>query len=259
MRDASTDGYTAREAAVISTAKYVKDRDVIVVGQGLPVLAALFAKKSHAKNCVIMHEYGVVDMDPPYAVELAHPLLAETATYLCDMLDALTSLLYRVDCAFLGAAQIDRYGNVNTTSIGNYFKPRTRISGSGGANDIGSLASKFVIVMDKQNASKFPEMVDYNTTPGFLRGAGRERERIGLPGKGPEAVFTNLGIYRFSARTGEMYLSSLQPGATIEQVQESTGWKIRTRRSIERLKPPSNQELSLLRSIDPRGVYLKGT
>ena len=163
-----------------------------------------------------------------------------------------------MDCANLGAAQIDRYGNVNTTSIGNYFKPRIRISGSGGANDIGSLASKFVIVMDKQNASKFPETVDYNTTPGFLRGAGRERQRIGLPGKGPEAVFTNLGIYRFSGRTGEMYLSSLQPGATIEQVQESTGWKIRTRKSVERLKPPSTQELTLLRGIDPRGVYLRG-
>jgi glutaconate CoA-transferase, subunit B len=258
LPEISANGYAMREAAVISASKYIKDRDVIIVGQGLPVLAALFAKKSHAKHCVIMHEYGVVDMDPPHAVELAHPLLAETATYLCDMLDALTSLLYRVNCAFLGAAQIDRYGNINTTTIGDYLKPKTRISGSGGANDIGSIAPKFVVVMDKQSASKFPERVDYITTPGFFRGSRSQRKKIGLPGKGPDAVFTDLGVYRFSTRTGEMYLSSLQPGATIEQVRERTGWDIRTAKSVERLKPPSTEELTLLRRIDPRWVYLRG-
>ncbi len=250
---------TAREAAVITAAKSIRDGDVVIVGQGLPVLAALFAKKSHARGSVIMQEYGVVDADPPYAVELAHPLLAETATYLCDMLDALTSLLYRVDCAMLGAAQIDRYGNVNTTAIGDYFRPKVRISGSGGANDIGSLARRFVVVMDKQNPSKFPERVDYNTTPGFFRGSRSERGRLGLPGKGPEAVFTDLGVYRFSARTGEMYLSSLQPGATIEQVRQQTGWKMKTAEVVGRLSRPSPEEVSLLRQIDPRGVYLRGT
>ncbi len=252
-------GATAREAAVISAAKSIRDGDVVIVGQGLPVLAALFAKKSHAKGSVIMQEYGVVDTDPPYAVELAHPLLAETAIYLCDMLDALTSLLYRVDCAMLGAAQIDRYGNVNTTAIGDYFNPKIRISGSGGANDIGSLALKSVIILDKQNPSKFPERVDYNTTPGFFRGSRSERERLGLPGRGPEAVFTDLGVYRFSARTGEMYLSSLQPGVTIEQVRRQTGWEMKTAKAVGHLSKPSAEEVSLLRQIDPRGVYLRGT
>ncbi len=257
MPDDAGDGATAREAAVIAAAKTIKDDDVVIVGQGLPVLAALFAKKDHAKGSVIMQEYGVVDMNPPYAVELAHPLLAETATYLCDMLDALTSLLYRADRAMLGAAQIDRYGNLNTTAIGEYFNPKVRISGSGGANDIGSLVRGFVVIMDRQNRSKFPEEVDYNTTPGFFRGSRRGRERLGLPGKGPEAVFTDLGVYRFSKRTGEMYLSSLQPGATIEQVKENTGWNIRTAKVVKHLPPPTFKELSVLRALDPRGVYLR--
>jgi len=250
---------TAREAAVIAAAKFIKDGDVILVGQGLPVLAALFAKKSHAKESVIMHEYGVVDMNPPYAVEHAHPLMDETATHLCDMLDALTSLLYRVDYAILGAAQIDKYGNVNTTAIGDYFTPKVRISGSGGANDIGSLATKFIVIMDKQDPSKFPEKVDYNTTPGFFHGSRRERKRLGLPGSGPEAVYTNLGVYRFFERTGEMHLSSLQPGATVEQVRMQAGWAMKTSKTVGRLSEPSPEEVSLLRQIDSRGVYLPRT
>lgn len=249
--------FNSREAAVIAAARFIKDGDVIVVGQGLPVLVALFAKKTHAKRCVIMHEYGVVDMNPPRAVELAHPLLAETATYLCDMLDALTSLLYRVDRAFLGAAQVDRYGNLNTTTIGDYFRPKVRISGSGGANDIGSIAPSSVIIMDGQDKSKFPEAVDYNTTPGFFRGSRRDRERFGLPGRGPEAVVTDLGIYRFAPKTGEMYLSALQPGAVAENAMARTGWKLKVAKGIRAVKPPTQEETRLLRALDPRRVYLR--
>jgi glutaconate CoA-transferase, subunit B len=248
--------FSGREAVVISASKMMRNGDVVIVGQGLPVLAALFAKRNHAPNCVIMQEYGVVDMDPPYAVELAHPLLAETASYLCDMMEALTTLLYRVDCAFLGAAQVDRYGNVNTTTIGDYFNPKVRISGSGGANDIGSMASKFVVLMDKQSKSKFPERVDYNTTPGYFNGSRAKRERLGLPGKGPVAVFTDLGVYKFLPKTGEMYLSSLAPGVMMEQVMKNTGWKIKTASRIAREPPPTRREANLLRSLDPRGVYL---
>lgn len=241
---------------MITASRMIKDGDVNIVGQGLPVLAALFAKKNHAPNCVIMQEYGVVDLDPPYAVELAHPLLAETASYLCDMMEALTTLLYRVDCAFLGAAQIDRYGNVNTTTIGDYFSPEVRISGSGGANDIGSMASKFVVLMDRQSKAKFPETVDYDTTPGYFEGSRRERERLGLPGKGPVAVVTDLGVYGFLPRTGEMYLRALAPGATVEQVMDNTGWRIKTANRVSREDPPTEKEVRLLRSLDPRRVYL---
>ncbi len=250
-------GPTRREAAVIAASKFIGGADVVVVGQGLPVMAAIFAKKTHARDCVIMHEYGVVGMDPPVAVELAHPLLAETATYLCDMLEALTTLLYRVDCAFLGAAQIDRFGNVNTTSIGDYFRPEVRISGSGGANDIGSLAAKSVIIMDGQERSKFPERVDYNTTPGFFRGSRKERDRLGLLGRGPEALVTDVGIYRFSRTTGEMCLSALQPGASEEEAKRKAGWELKVAKKLVRLKPPTTEETALLRALDPRKVYLR--
>jgi glutaconate CoA-transferase, subunit B len=172
------------------------------------------------------------------------------------MMEALTVLLYHVDAGFLGAAQVDRFGNVNTTTIGDYYKPKVRISGSGGANDIGCLAPKFFVIMDKQNASKLPESVDYVTTPGFFRGSRDQRTKLGIPGGGPEVVVTDLGVYRFSRKTGEMYLSALQPGVTVEEVREKTGWKIKTAKKLERLPPPSPEELSLLRSLDPRKVYL---
>ncbi len=257
MAEAGEHGFSRREAVVVTASKFIKDGDVVLVGQGLPVLAALFAKKHHAKGCVIMHEYGVVDLDPPRAVELAHPLLAETATYLCDMLDALTSLLSRADCAFLGAAQVDRYGNVNTTTIGDYFRPKVRISGSGGANDIGSIVSKSVIIMDGQDRAKFPEKVDYNTTPGYFRGSKKERDRLGLPGRGPEAVVTDVGVYRFAPGTGEMYLSGVQPGASVEEAKEKTGWKLKVAKGAGTVKPPTPEETKLLRSIDPRRIYLR--
>ncbi len=257
MPEAAAPGHSRREAAVIYASKFIKDGDVVLVGQGLPVLAALFAKNHHARDCVIMHEYGVVDLDPPRAVELAHPLLAETATYLCDMLDALTSLLSRADCAFLGAAQVDRYGNVNTTTIGDYFRPKVRISGSGGANDIGSIVRKSVIIMDGQERAKFPERVDYNMTPGYFRGSRSDRDRLGLPGKGPEAVVTDVGVYRFAPKTGEMYLSGLQPGATVEEAREKTGWRLKVAKGAAGVKPPTAEETNLLRSLDPRKVYLR--
>jgi glutaconate CoA-transferase subunit B len=256
---ASTEPYfTRREAAIIIASKFIRERDVVFVGQGLPVIAALFAKKSKAKQSIIMNEYGIVDTDPPIAVELAHPLFAETATYLCDMIDALACLIYHVDVAFLGAAQIDKYGNINTTTIGDYFNPKFRISGSGGANDIGSLARKVIVIMDNQNASKFPERVDYLTTPGFFRGPRSERKRLSLLGGGPEIVVTDLGIYRFSKKTGEMYLDSLQSCVTIDEVMENTGWCIKTAKRVGVQQPPTRDEINLLRSLDPRMVYLRG-
>lgn len=246
-----------REAAIIAASRLIADRDVVFVGQGLPVIAALFAKRDHAPNCVVMHEYGVVDTDPPIAVELAHPLFAEKATYLCDMIDALASLIYHINVAFLGAAQIDRYGNVNTTTVGDYFNPTYRISGSGGANDIGSLAPNLVLVMDNQRASKFPESVDYRTTPGYFGGSRKRRSELNLPGSGPSAVVTDLGVYKFERKTGEMYLESLQPGVTVDEVRENTSWKIKVAKRLGVQPEPKEEEVLRLRELDPRRVYLR--
>ncbi len=249
--------YTKREATIIAASKYIGNGNIVFVGQGLPVITSLFAKRTHAKDSVIMHEYGVVDTNPPIAVELAHPLLAETAMYLCDMVDALACLIYNIDIALLGAAQVDRFGNVNTTTIGDYFHPRVRISGSGGANDIGSLAPRFLLIMDSQNASKMPRNVDYNTTPGFFSGSRATRRQLGLVGGGPLGLVTDLGIYKFSRGTGEMYLEAVHTGISVEQVRANVDWKIRVSRELKVIPAPTEEELNLLRSLDPRKVYLR--
>ena len=250
--------WSGREAAIIATSHLISDGDAVFIGQGLPTIAALFAKRSHAPTSVIMHEYGVVDADPPYAVELANPAFAERAAYLSDMIDALGCMIYDVDIAILGAAQIDRFGNINTTSIGNYTKPKLRISGSGGANDIGSSSPSLVVLMDNQSAEKMPESVDYVTTPGFFRGDPGARRRLGLEGSGPNMLVTNLGLYKFSKTTGEMYLDALQPGVSVEEIRANTGWNINTKkRSREDIALPLPWELEILRSLDPQHVYLK--
>ncbi len=257
MVDSLTRDFTRREAAVISAARTIADGEAVFIGQGLPVIAALFAKRTHAKNSVIMHEYGVVDTDPPFALELAHPIFADNALYLSDMIDALGCLVLESDVAILGTAQIDRYGNMNTTSIGNYLSPKLRISGSGGANDIGSLASKLVVIMDNQQANKFVERVDYVTTPGFFRGGMKTREKLFLLGSGPSIVVTDLGVYRFSRATGEMYLEALQHGVTLEEVRRNTGWKINVARPLRTCERPTEDEVRLLRALDPQKVYLR--
>ncbi len=251
------DGTSAsrREAAVVAASSFIHDGDSVIVGQGLPVLASLFAKRDHAEKSVIINEYGVVDTDPPMAVELAHPLLAETAIHLCDMVDALGVMIRKLDIAMLGAAQIDRFGNINTTSVGDYANPKARISGSGGANDIGSLVKEFVVVMDRQSVAKFPERVDYMTTPGFFLGGPKGRARHSLPGRGPVAVVTDLGIYRFDSR-GELYLHALQPGVSVDEVRKNTSWRIKLGSPLKTAPPPSEKQVSLLRSLDPRKVYL---
>ena len=257
LRTDSSNSCTRREATIIAASSLIKDGDAVFVGQGLPVIVALFAKKRHAPNCVIMHEYGVVDTDPPVAVELAHPLFAEKATYLCDMIDALACLLHHVDIALLGAAQIDRFANVNTTTIGDYYSPKVRISGSGGANDIGSIAPKLALVMDRQSSDKFPERVDYLTTPGNFSGSRRTRKDLCLPGGGVETVVTDVGIYKASKLTGELILDSLHEGVSLEEAKSKTGWKVKTAKKIGSLQMPSRQDVDLLRSLDPRMVYLR--
>lgn len=255
-RTPSSSDFTRREAAIVAASRLIKDGDAVFIGQGLPVIASLLAKRNHARKSVIMHEYGVVDTDPPYALELAHSIFAEHAIYQGDMIDALGCFVYHSDIAILGAAQIDRFGNINTTTIGGYLKPKLRISGSGGGNDIGSLAPKLLVVMDKQDKNRFPEKVDYVTTPGYLEG-NNERGNLNLPGSGPTAVVTDLGIYDFIKDSREMRLRSLQPGVSLSEVRLRTGWKIKVAKSVHRLMRPTNEEIKLLRSLDTEGIYLR--
>jgi glutaconate CoA-transferase subunit B len=149
-----------------------------------------------------------------------------------------------IDVGYLGGAQVDRFGNINTTVIGDYHHPKVRLPGSGGACEIGVLAKRFVIVM-QHKLRAFPERVDFVTTPGYLRG-GRERERLGIAG-GPEMVVTDLGILRFDADTREMILVAVHPGITLEQVRENTGWPLKAAERLETTPLPSEEELRIIR------------
>lgn len=248
--------WTPREVLILEASKEIRDGDVVFVGHGLPVIIALHAKKTHAPRSVIVHEYGVVGANPRYAVEMMHPIFSENAIQYCDMIEALGYLIYHVNVAILGAGQIDKYGNVNTTLSHDEKGNAVRISGSGGANDICSLVSKFVLIMDKQNPSKLVEKVEYITSPGFLDG-GQSRELLGLPGGGPSRVYTNLGIYEFDKQTKEMVISKTLPEVRVEDVRKSTGWSIKVAERLGKVKPPQSRAVRTLRKLDPYRVFLR--
>ncbi|MCP4199858.1 MAG: CoA-transferase, partial [Proteobacteria bacterium] len=158
-----------------------------------------------------------------------------------------------VDASFIGGAQVDRYGNLNTSYIGNHDGPKTRLPGSGGACDLASLAKRHIIVMAHQK-HRFVPKVDYVTSPGYGDGPGW-RQRVGLPRGGPSAVITTLGILRFDPETLEMTLSSTHPGVTIDQVRENTAWPLRISADLGQTSEPTDAELDMLHKFDPHGYW----
>jgi glutaconate CoA-transferase subunit B len=222
------------------------------------MLGGMLAKYTHAPRCIMIFESGVVDARPKRT-----PLSIGDACLVpeCVMLGGLTEvfgLLMQpgyVDVGFLGAAQIDKFGNLNTTVIGDYESPKVRLPGSGGANDIGSLAKRYIVMMT-QDIRKFVHKLDYVTTPGFLDGPGG-RERAGLPRGGPSAVITDLGLYRFVPETKEMYLDSCHPGVTVEDIRRNVQWDLQVSPTVRTTKAPTKRELRVLRTkCDPEGIFL---
>jgi len=160
-----------------------------------------------------------------------------------------------IDYGFLGGAQIDKFGNLNTTVIGPYEHPKVRLPGSGGANDVGTLCHQTIILM-RQDKHRFLEKLDFLTTPGYLSGFD-SREKTGLPkGSGPFRVITQLGVYGFDPESKQMMLLSLHPGVTVEQITENSGFAIRIPEHVSVTTPPSQKELSLLKKIDPAGMVI---
>jgi glutaconate CoA-transferase subunit B len=160
----------------------------------------------------------------------------------------------RIDVGFLEGAQIDKFGNINSTVIGDYETPKVRLPGSGGACDIACLAKRILMVTTHEKR-KFPEKVDFLTSPGFLIGR-KERERLGLEGGGPDTVITDLGIMRFDRENGEMVLTSVYPGVAVEDVRNNTGWNLRVLDDLKITEEPSEKELLILRQLDPKRIYL---
>lgn len=249
------------ERMVITAARLIQDDAVLMVGTQWPIVVALLAKALHAPDSVICHEGGVVMGKLPERVPLftVDPTLHSCSVLLGGSFDTLGAVLHagRADMALLAAASIDRFGNINTTCFGDYGSPRVRLGGSGGGCDLGSLAEKTIIIMEHERR-RFPEKVDFITTPGFLEGEGT-REEAGLrPGTGPFAVVTTMGLFGFDEQ-GEMILLRYNPRFSIEDIRENVQWDLKVADDVGALKLPTKEELEMLRKrIDPQGMYLRG-
>jgi len=250
--------YTTSELMVARASKELKNGDVVFVGIGVPSLAVNLAYRMHAPGLCMIYESGAVGCVPTrLPISIGDPCLVTGSLAVVPMLDVFNLYLQngKIDVGFLGGAQVDRFGNINSTVIGDYRKPKVRLPGSGGACEIAALARKVVITINNSKRT-MPERCDFITSPGYLRGGG-ERESLGLRG-GPETVITDMGVYHFDAKTREMVLVSLHPGVTLEKVRENTGWDVKAAPSLGETPPPTPEEIRIIRNeLDPQGIFLR--
>jgi len=251
--------YTSSELMCINAARLLRDGDVVFVDVGLPNLACNLARRTHAPNLQMIYEAGVIGARPArLPLSIGDPTLVSGASSVCSMYDIFTLYLQRgnVDVGFLGGAQIDRYGNINATVIGDYSHPKVRLPGSGGSQEMAAWANRCYIITPHQKR-RFPEKVDFCTSAGFLDGRA-SREATKVRGGGPLVVVTDLGLMEPDA-SGELTLTALHPGCSVEQVKENTGWPIKIAATLNTTQPVLKSELNLLRNeLDPEGIYLKG-
>ena len=244
------------ELMVSAAAREIGDREVVFVGMRLPLIAFVVAKKTHAPNAVGLFENGVIRETPaPELIyTMADPPNLLHATQCLDMLGVMSLLQSgRVDLGFLGAAEVDRFGNLNSTQV-TTTKGTVRLPGSGGACDIASLAQRFVVLLEHAK-QRLPERVSYITSPGNGDGAGW-RKRVGLPRGGPSAVITTKAVMRFGDDS-EAYLASVHPGISVEDVVANTGWKLRVASGIKETPEPSQAELRAIRDYDRDGFWTR--
>lgn len=252
--------YTTQEMMVSACSRLIKNNECVFIGVGIPLLAGVVASKIHAPDSVIIYEaggIGAVSRRLPWSI--SDNATTDNALMATELWRALGDVQRGyVDVAVVGGAQIDKYGNLNTTAIigpdKTYQRPTRRLPGSGGSNDLASSAKRILIVM-RLEKRKFVEKLDYMTSPGYLGGPG-EREKAGLRGGGPEAVITDRCIFRFDPATKEMYLDELFPGVTVEEVKSHVGWDLKVGLCLKEVPPPTEKEIQIMRMIDPLGVVL---
>lgn len=241
--------WTANELMVVAAARRLAGQRVCFVGIGLPNLACSLAQRTVEPNLELVYESGAVGARPErLPISIGDPCLVAGCRSVASQFDLFALYLQggRVDVGFLGAAQIDRQGSINTTVIGPYPQPKVRLPGSGGACDIAVLARKVFVIMPQSTRSFVPR-VEFITSPGHFP----DRRP---PGGGPDTVVTQLGVYRFV--DGQMTLVSLHPGVTLDQVQAACGWEMAVARDLADTPAPTAQELAALRALDPERVYL---
>jgi glutaconate CoA-transferase, subunit B len=243
--------YTADEMMTVAAARSLRNGMTCFVGIGRPSEAANLARATHAPDLVLIYESGTIGAKPGQVpLSIGDGILAETADSVVSVPEIFNYWLQpgRIDVGFLGAAQLDKYGNINTTVIGQrYAEPSVRLPGAGGAPEIAA-ACKDVVVIVRQSRRTFAERVDFVTSVGFGDGA-RSRHQLGLTGRGPRLVITDLGTLRPDPESGELVLAGLYPGVSVPQVQEKTGWDLAVSPDLVEIPAPAEAELTALREL----------
>jgi glutaconate CoA-transferase, subunit B len=242
--------FSSDEVMTVAAARELTDRTVCFVGIGLPSTAANLARLTHAPRTVLVYESGTIGSKPPtLPLSIGDGELAETADAVVPVPEIFNYWLQggRIDVGFLGAAQIDRFANLNSTVIGDYRKPRVRLPGGGGAPEIAAMAGQ-VIVIIRQSTRTFVDALHFRSSIGFGRGPG-DRERLKLPGRGPTVVITDLGVLRPDPQSCELTLTQVHPGVTAQEAQEATGWELRIADDLTAAEPASKRELEVLRRL----------
>lgn len=251
--------YSEPELLACVASRILEDKKAVFVGTGLPMIASMLAQKTHAPNLLIIFEAGGIGPQMPVLpISVGDSRTFHRAILASSMHDSMSiSQSGYADYGFLGAAQIDAYGNINTTVIGDHDHPKARLPGSGGANDVGSFSDKTIIIL-RQDKRKFVEKVDFLTTPGYLSGPGA-REKAGLPANsGPYRVITQLGVYGFDDKTKRIKLLALHPGVKPDDIRENSQFDIPIPEKPEYTEPPTEEEKRILHEeIDPAGMVLR--
>jgi glutaconate CoA-transferase, subunit B len=244
------DDYTPGEMMSIAAARMLVGDSSCFVGIGLPSTAANLARRTHAPGLVLVYEAGAIGAKPPrLPLSIGDGMLGETADYVTSVPEMFNYWVQpgRIEVGFLGAAQLDRYANINTTVVGDYADPKVRLPGAGGAPEIAASCGEVIIIV-RQSTRAFVERVDFITSVGHGDGQGA-RERLGLRGKGPTKVITDLGILEPDPETRELVLTHVHPGISAEQAQEATGWELRIADDLQTTDPPTEEELKALRAL----------
>lgn len=251
-----THDYSLPELMAVSAAREIRDGELAFIGVGTPLMAATVAKYTHAPNFNMMVEYGAVGPAPlrlPMCVNCA--VNNERAYFAGSQREVMGAQQAGfVDVACISGAQIDKFGNLNSTCIGDYHHPKVRLAGSGGANDLSSSANRTIIMM-RQDGRNFVNQLDYLTSPGHLQGPG-SREKAGLVGGGPVAVITTMGIYRFDVETREMFLEKIHPGVDLDKLKAAVQWDLAVSPDLVETELPTEEQVMIMRTLDPLGVYL---
>jgi len=253
--------YTLQELLVVAAAREVKDNEVVFVGVGIPCMGAVVAKLTHAPNAILAVESGSIGATPyRLMLGIGDNACVENAICVTSLWRAFSDQQRGYfDLGMLGGAQVDKYGNLNSTAIfgkGDYHTPSARLPGSGGANDI-AISAKRTLIMMNQQKRRFLEKVDFVTSPGYLGGPGC-REKNGYPGTGPAVIISNMAIFRFDEQTKEAYLDSVHPGITADEVVREVSWDLKVSPDLKTTTPPTQKETEIIRILDSEKIYTGG-